>query len=161
MGQDRVWGYSMKVLIAVEESECSRRALQSVLDRTWPANCQFRLVNVFEPIPPYGTEMYTPHAAEAVIQAEREFLQLKKDRLAQDIAQVKNKFADFDVSGEVLTGDVRRSIIEEANAWGADLIILGSHGRKGFSKLLLGSVAEGVAGHADCSVEIVKEKKPL
>jgi nucleotide-binding universal stress UspA family protein len=41
--------------------------------------------------------------------------------------------------------------------WKADLIVMASHGRRGFKKFLLGSVAESVARHARCSVLIVRE----
>jgi hypothetical protein len=47
-------------------------------------------------------------------------------------------------------------IVAEAGQWDADLIVLGSHGRKGFNRLLLGSVSEGVALHAGCSVDVVR-----
>ncbi|HIA51542.1 MAG TPA: universal stress protein [Candidatus Melainabacteria bacterium] len=149
----------MKVLIAIEESECSKLALESVLERHWPEDSQFRVINVFEPFPIYGAEIYSPRAADSIVEAERELLQSKKKIVKDDIELLRKTFAPGSVSGDVLTGDVRNCILEEAKEWGADLIVLGSHGRKGFSKLFLGSVAEGVAGHADCSVEIVKHKK--
>ncbi len=93
-----------------------------------------------------------------MVAAEQELLQAKKIRLKESINTLKEHVADCPVSGSILTGDIRSSILDEAKNWGADLIVLGSHGRKGLSKLFLGSVAEGVAGHADCSVEIVKQR---
>ena len=53
-------------------------------------------------------------------------------------------------------GDVRMCIIDAAAEWGADLIVVGSHGQRGIRGFLLGSVAESVARHAKCSVEIVR-----
>ncbi|HXZ20805.1 MAG TPA: universal stress protein, partial [Candidatus Acidoferrales bacterium] len=53
-------------------------------------------------------------------------------------------------------GDVRLRIIDAAAEWNADLIVLGSHGRSGIPRLLLGSVAEYVARNASCSVEVVR-----
>jgi len=47
-------------------------------------------------------------------------------------------------------------IIDDAKKWGADLIVVGSHGRTGLDRFLLGSVSEAVARHAACSVEIVR-----
>jgi nucleotide-binding universal stress UspA family protein len=47
-------------------------------------------------------------------------------------------------------------ILSEAAEWGADLIVVGSHGRRGVNRLLLGSVSEAVALHANCSVEIIR-----
>ena len=53
-------------------------------------------------------------------------------------------------------GEPRAFILDEAKAWGADLIVLGSHGRHGWDRLLMGSVAESVALHAHCSVEVIR-----
>ncbi|MGA7647033.1 MAG: universal stress protein, partial [Terriglobales bacterium] len=58
--------------------------------------------------------------------------------------------------GATPEGDPRGSILDEAKAWGADLIVLGSHGRHGWDRLLMGSVAESVAMHAHCSVEVIR-----
>jgi len=51
---------------------------------------------------------------------------------------------------------VKDTILAVAQEIGADMIILGSHGRKGITKLFLGSVSETVLAQAPCSVEIVK-----
>jgi nucleotide-binding universal stress UspA family protein len=47
-------------------------------------------------------------------------------------------------------------IMDEAEKWGADLIVVGSHGHRGIERFLLGSVSEGVALHAKCSVEVIR-----
>lgn len=53
-------------------------------------------------------------------------------------------------------GDPRTKIIDAADRWGADLIVVGSHGRRTLKHFLMGSVSETVARHARCSVEIVR-----
>jgi universal stress protein A len=60
------------------------------------------------------------------------------------------------VETAVEVGDIREKIIDRASDWGADLIVVGSHGRSGIQRFLLGSVAEFVARNAHCSVEIVR-----
>lgn len=45
-----------------------------------------------------------------------------------------------------------------AKEWGADLIVVGSHGLRGITRLLIGSVAEAVAMHAHCSVEVIRQR---
>lgn len=52
-------------------------------------------------------------------------------------------------------GDTAPAILHEARAWSADLLVMGTHGRRGAARFLLGSVAETVLGHAPCSVLVV------
>ena len=60
---------------------------------------------------------------------------------------------------EVLSGSPKAAILEEAEAFGADLIVVGSHGHGMLERFLLGSVSQAVALHATCSVEIVRSPK--
>jgi nucleotide-binding universal stress UspA family protein len=72
------------------------------------------------------------------------------DRIAKELQR-----AGFQVETVVEVGDIREKIIDAATEW-AGLVVVGSHGRSGIQRLLLGSVAEFVARHATCSVEIVR-----
>jgi nucleotide-binding universal stress UspA family protein len=60
------------------------------------------------------------------------------------------------VETSIREGDAGREIVEEATAWGADLVLVGSHGRTGLQRVLMGSVAQHVVSHAPCSVEVVR-----
>lgn len=76
-------------------------------------------------------------------------------------ARVLSVVADADVPEEVatgvmLSGNAKEVILDEAQKWAADLIVVGSHGRRGFRRLLLGSVSEAVAMNAHCSVVVVR-----
>ena len=55
-------------------------------------------------------------------------------------------------------GDPVKQIAEEAESWRADLVVLGTHGRTGAARVLIGSTAEGVAARVDCSVLLVSRK---
>jgi nucleotide-binding universal stress UspA family protein len=68
----------------------------------------------------------------------------------------KLRASGFNVMSTLEEGDPKSTIIDVASEWNADLIVLGSHGRKGLDRYLMGSVAESVARHANCSVEIVR-----
>jgi nucleotide-binding universal stress UspA family protein len=63
------------------------------------------------------------------------------------------------VSTEVITGSPKRTIVEEAEGLGADLVVVGSHGYHTWERMLLGSVSQSVAAHALCSVLIVRCKE--
>lgn len=68
--------------------------------------------------------------------------------------------AGFRTETALRKGDIRETIIDSAAEWDVDLIVVGSHNRSGVHRFLLGSVAESVARHAPCSVEIVRARKP-
>ena len=76
--------------------------------------------------------------------------------------RVANSLAAHGLSAEAVVhdGDPRSVIVDEAQDWKADLIVLGSHGYSGFKRWLLGSVAQSVVSHAPCSVEVVRDKTP-
>jgi nucleotide-binding universal stress UspA family protein len=64
--------------------------------------------------------------------------------------------AGVNTKTSVMQGEAKSIIVDYAKGWGADLIVLGSHGRKGLEHFLVGSVSEAVLRHAHCSVEIVR-----
>ena len=66
---------------------------------------------------------------------------------------------ELKITTEVANGSAKDVILDEAERWGADLIVLGSHGYSGWRRFLLGSVSHAVATHARCSVEIVRHRK--
>jgi len=65
----------------------------------------------------------------------------------------------LNVTTKVISGSPKEVILEEAEAFGTDLIVVGSHGQGMLERFLLGSVAQAVALHAKCSVEIVRSPK--
>ncbi|MDZ4836947.1 MAG: universal stress protein [Candidatus Melainabacteria bacterium] len=146
----------MKVLVALDQSDCSEMALDSVLKRKWPANSEFRLISVFEPVASMCVGWNASYVPIGMIEAEQSMRKERKKFVEQKVEEAKKCLADYKICGQVLDGYANHTIVEEAEHWNADLIVLGSHGRSGLSRLFLGSVAEAVAGHARCSVEIIK-----
>lgn len=144
----------MRVLIAMDSSEFSNAALKSIIDRKWWGDTEFLVMSVVQTMVPALND-FSPHYAEiARIQAAdkkaaTELLKISADKLA-------DAHPHCPVSSFVAEGNIADQIIEKADSWDADLIVLGSHGRKGLNKLLLGSVAETILQRAQCSVEIVK-----
>jgi nucleotide-binding universal stress UspA family protein len=63
------------------------------------------------------------------------------------------------VTTKVILDSPKEAIIEEAESWGADLIVVGAHGYRGYERLMLGSVSQAVASQARCSVEIVRGRE--
>jgi nucleotide-binding universal stress UspA family protein len=143
----------MKILLAVDDSKFSEAAIQAVLVQTRTQDTQVRVLHVLEPPSLLlGREMggYDPEF-EAVWKALREQAKALVEKTTG-----KMRSSGFSVTPSLEEGNPKSKIIDVAKEWKADLIVLGSHGRTGLERFLMGSVAESVARHASCSVEIVR-----
>lgn len=149
----------MKILLAIDDSPHSTAALEGVLSRPWPEGSEFKVVSVVEPFHPEYAGWHTSYVPLA-LEAQKELLESTKEMVAEAALQLEAKFGSDLITMEVLEGYIKDKIIETAREWPADLIVMGSHGRRGFTRFLLGSVSEAVVSHAPCSVEIVKLAEP-
>lgn len=77
------------------------------------------------------------------------------------LEQIRPLDASIRVQHVLLEGDPASEIVQHAREVGADLIVMGTHGRTGLDRLLMGSVAERVMRDASCSVLVVKLPRPL
>jgi nucleotide-binding universal stress UspA family protein len=143
----------MKILLAIDDSRFSEAAVKSLAGQFLPQDTDVRVLHVVEPIvmtePPQMSAGYYPEVENQLPQARE-----VADRAAKTLAA-----AGFRVTTSVTVGDARSIILKAAAAWRADMIVVGSHGRKGLERFFLGSVAEAVARHATCSVQIVRMPK--
>ena len=148
----------MKIIIATDGSEYSTAAIDEacrVVIR--PETADVMIVSAYEDAYPISAEPFAISAEyyqkldEAVSQMAKNFVDAAKK-------MVRDKFptVDFPVTTKVLRGAPDQQIIEMAKEWKADIIVVGSHGR-GFWGRLLGSVSNGVVHHAECSVLVVRK----
>lgn len=145
----------MNILIAIDDSAYSKAALKSVISRPWPPGSKFKAITVVEPFHPEYAGWQTNYVPLAV--EVQKVIDDSARTLVNDARQLlEGAFGKENVTAEVFEGYIKDRILEIAKSWPADLIIVGSHGRRGFTKFLLGSVSEAIASHADCSVEIVR-----
>jgi len=147
----------MKILIAVDFSECSTFALDSVRNQTWPKDTEFKLLHVVEPV--YVSYGITGAYVQPMLDAHLEYVKNFRHIIEEKVTELRHDLPYCRVSGDVIEGSPATAIIDEAIDWKADQIVLGSHGRTGIQRFLLGSVAQRVAAHCPCSVSIVKPKK--
>ncbi len=153
----------MKILLAIEDSQFADAVIQAVISQFRPDHTHVLVLHVVDwsnfmpsPFPRGGEEaMYSVRQLESIIETETG----KAHKLVTSAAE-RLRVAGFEASTSVREGDARRVIVACAVEWGSDLIVLGSHGRKGVAHLVLGSVSESVARYAHCSVEIVRLPKP-
>jgi nucleotide-binding universal stress UspA family protein len=148
----------MKILVAMDDSKFSEAAANAVLTGMMPEGTAVKLLHVLDPWPAALAEEMGNNASPDFAAAR---LKLRQ-QASQLLTQTAEKFssAGFEVSCALEEGDAREIILDYAERWPADLIVLGSHGRRGLNRLLIGSVSEAVAHHAHCSVEIVRMNPP-
>jgi len=149
---------TMNVLIAIDESLYSKAALDAVLDRPWAPGTKFSVITVVEPFHPEYAGWQTNYVPLAM-EAQKAISQSSNLLIEEAKAALSKTFGADNVLGEVHEGYIKERILEVSRDWPADLIVVGSHGRRGFTKFLLGSVSEAIASHATCSVEIVRLKE--
>ena len=149
----------MKVMLALDDSKHSEYALDSVLHRPWPDDVEFLVFMVYEPYHP-DFAGWDQNSIDQAVKYARGMQETAMAYVQRSADKLSSHFSTAKVITEVKeSGHITEMIIEEATNWPADLIIMGSHGRKGFERFLLGSVSQAVVAHAPCSVEIIK--RPL
>lgn len=148
----------MKVVLAVDGSSFSEAATHALASDVRPEGAEVLVLEVVEPlvysVPPQMAPGYEPEMAERM----RE--QLRQAATSVERAAETLRGSGFKVQTRVAEAEIRGGILSVAADYQADLIVIGSHGRKGIGRFLLGSVADSVARHATCSVLIVRTSAP-
>lgn len=147
----------MKILLAVDGSAYSDAALEEVLRRQWPAHSEVRVITAFQLPAVVGMEPWVPAPQyfEQIEGSVREAAEGAKGRALARLREIGDQA--LEISGDAIQGPAAQVIVEEAERWGADLIVMGSRGLGAWNRLLLGSVSSAVVHHAKCSVEIVRQ----
>jgi nucleotide-binding universal stress UspA family protein len=145
---------AMRILLAVDGSESSNAAIAEVARRSWPPDSTLRVLSVTE-------NLFPPASSSGMSLGEVNYPELNRQLADQahhiaERAAAAIRHADLSVTTKVRNGDPRVEIVDEATERGTDLIIVGSHGRTGLRRWLVGSVAEYVVRHALCSVEVAR-----
>ena len=137
------------ILVAVDGSDTSNLALQEAIKLAKEQHAVLRLVHVVDESPAYMAIDDATVADPDLIETIRKALRATGENLlARCAAEVRKAGAESDTTMkivETLGPRIHDAIEEEATRWPADLIVIGTHGRRGFRRLLLGSVAEGLA----------------
>jgi nucleotide-binding universal stress UspA family protein len=148
-----------KILVGVDLSEQSETAVGHAVELARPGGAEVVLVLVdaipemVEPFPP---------SASATVQT---YVHTLKDRLAADragLAELRQRWVGrgVEISQLVVDGYADDELVKTAAETGADVLVVGSHGRTGLKRLLIGSVAERVVRLAECSVLVARGPAP-
>jgi nucleotide-binding universal stress UspA family protein len=146
----------MKILLAIDGSESSEAAVRTVATRSWAVGSTVRVLSVAQPVYPPANPLFPEVAVASEYKEITAQVTAEAKKLADEQADIVGRNKAVKVETAVRQGDPRVEIVDEAEAWGADLVIVGSHGRTGVKRWLMGSVAEYVVRHAPCSVEVAR-----
>jgi len=135
----------MKILVAYDGSESAQRALAQAADLASSDGASVSVVSVAEPLPQFGR-------AGAAMPPEEE------EERRHELADAKETLAAKGVDAKVVErrGDPATLIVDEAEAEGSDVIVVGSRGLNTAQRWLIGSVSSRVVQHAPCNVLVVR-----
>lgn len=143
-----------KILVPVDFSENSKKIIKSAVYVAGKFEASLAIVFVVQSFEDYSG-FFVPHMPiaqfeeEMVQSAERKMESFLDENLEESVAH----------EATVLSGDVAEEIVSYAQTQGVDMIVMGTHGYKGFEKILFGSVAEKVVKTASCPVMTINPYK--
>jgi nucleotide-binding universal stress UspA family protein len=153
-----------KILVALDESPLSQQAFQQSLLLAQVFKAELQLLNVVSPLEAeyentvslIGSGYYSHTTNET---AETEW-QVRVENRLDYLQSLVEQATQTGVAAEFIQeiGQPEHQICESARNWEADLIVIGSHGRKGLNELLQGSVSNYVSHHVPCDVMLVHQK---
>lgn len=147
--------HGLRLLVATDGSEGSLAAARSVAARPWPVGSTVRVLAVAQPpIPLSEPWILPPDLLERLDADARREARSAANAAAAVLTSPSDRAGLRLASVDVVTGEPKACLLEACEA--ADLVVVGSHGRRGAERLLLGSVSESVALHAPCSVEVIR-----
>ena len=150
----------MKIVLAIDGSGFSKEAVKELAKMPLPNDSEISIINVYEHPAMSTPELMT--TGGSLNNYFEEFLSGAKklgNKIVSEASNVlKSKNEELIITTSVVSGLPKSAILEKAESFDADLIVVGSQGQGAFSRFLLGSVSQYLAAHAKCSVMIVKDK---
>lgn len=139
--------HRMKILLAIDSSSASQNVIVEAATRPWPSGTRFCVLHIVDVLG-MGRSL-------AMIDEEKRYGQTLVAATAEKLVR-----AGHETSSDILVGFPRKAVVQYAKEWGADFVMVGSHGQGALSRFLLGSVAQAVLRTAPCSVEVVRRGIP-
>ncbi|MCU4366465.1 universal stress protein [Acinetobacter variabilis] len=141
------------ILVPVDGSETSYAAVDKAVEIAKAFNSKVTVVQVLTLDPYIAAEYITAAQTNDLVERAR-------TAILKTLDEAKAKFAAAGIEAEtqLLEGQVIYSeIVKAAESLNTDLIVIGSHGRTGFKKLFLGSVAQSILGQANVPVMVIRK----
>jgi nucleotide-binding universal stress UspA family protein len=147
----------MKIIIATDGSPYSLAMVKEFANRPLAPKTKVKIISVYEGAALMNT-VPMGVLSEYYDASDANSLNFAENALEKAATIIRNKNPELSIITAAIKGVPKNVILEEAEAFNADLIVLGSHGYGVIDRFLLGSVSQSVALHAKCSVEIVRKK---
>jgi universal stress protein A len=142
-----------RILIAVDSGPVAVNAAEVGAELARALQAEMAFVNVVD------SSLCYPDPADAVVPTD-ELIALAKQEAKKLVSDFHQRLTPQSTALEfLLVGSPATEIVKAAKEWPADVIVIGSHGRRGLGRTLLGSVAERVMRHAPCPVLVVRAKE--
>lgn len=162
----------MRLLIGYDGSESADAALNDLQLAGLPGETEVLIVSVGDIMMMPAPSSYelveqaivSRRVSSGIMFAQTQSLRAMKEAKefsAQASDRVRTLFPEWDVRGEALVGNPADELIRKAKEWGADLVVVGSHGRSAIGRLLLGSVSKKLVTDSNISVRVARRASRL
>jgi nucleotide-binding universal stress UspA family protein len=136
-----------KILVPIDGSQTATKAAAYAIDIAKHFKASIIILTVIEKHPLTGKEVHSSNETKQVIEPIGYYLREAAQQFAADIKKLCDE-NNVTSAISIRTGNPVREIVKEAKRSGADLIVMGSHGKNALSAAILGSVSYGVIHHA-------------
>lgn len=142
-----------RILVPVDGSATSMNGLEKAIRLSRDSKARLRILHVVDGIAFSREHSMFTATAEKFRESGRKLIMKTVAQARKQQVQAESRIV------ENLTGRAADTIVKEAAKWNADVIVMGTHGRRGFNRLVLGSDAELVVRAASCPVLLVQPSK--
>jgi nucleotide-binding universal stress UspA family protein len=150
----------MKILLATDGSDYNNLAVEEFADRLFASKTEVRIISAFENSSiAMSTAAPMGGLADYYQKADNDAKKSAENAVKSAADLLQKKHPELLITTAIIGGSPKQAILNAAEEFGADLIVVGSHGRGAIERFLLGSVSQAVALHAKCSVEIIRNEK--
>jgi nucleotide-binding universal stress UspA family protein len=150
--------FPVRLLLAIDGSRGSEKALEEIASRHWPAKSEVRVVLVDQPLELTYIGGMAPPLRDSIDTLNHE--EHGRSMHLVKAAVKKLEKAGLRAMGDVFEGDPKQVLVKVAEDWRADCVFVGATGLTNrFERFLLGSTAAAIAAQAHCSVEVVRKRR--